>query len=224
MKLIEREIGLEVELKENVVSVVVLEEVSLRLSLLKELYVQMTGKDGNWLLAEKEKNYELSKYVELILEPFSLQLNSKKMRTKLYQDINTIADDCYYLQGLEIHSHICGYLEKLMEKVPYAVKYKEEWNVQELLKMYDVELEDECEDPCEKLFHHIRLVNQVCGTEIFITVNLKQYLTEGQLMELYKLARYSKIQLVMIEFNVGNKKLKDEEIYVLDKDACIITY
>lgn len=224
MKLLERELGLEIELKENVTSVIVLENIALRLSLIEALSLQLTGKEGNWLLVENENRYELSKYVELILEPFSLQLNNKKLKNKLYQDAKMIADDALCLQGLEVHSHICNYLECLLEKMPYPVKYKEEWNVSELLKVYGVELEETFEHIDEKVFDYIRLMNQVCGTKIFITLNLKQYLTETQLLELYKLAGYSKIQLVLIEFQMHDKKLEGEEVYVLDKDNCIIIY
>ena len=224
MRLIERELGLEIELKENVVSVIVVEDVASRLPIVDELYSQMMDKDGNWLLVENEKNYELGKNAEIILEPFSLELNNKKVKTKLYQDIKTIAQDFCFSQGLEVHSHICNYLEKLLERIPYPVKYEEEWNILELLKAYGVELEEESDSICEKLFNYIKLINQVCGIGIFITVNLKQYLTKEQISELYKLAMYSKIQLVLIEFNMLNEKLDCEEIYILDKDKCIITY
>lgn len=224
MKLVERDIGLEVELKENVASVIVLEDINLRISLLEELYSQIAGKDGNWLLVEHEKNYELSKHVELIFEPFSLKLNNKKMKTKLHQDIKVIANDYLGLQGIEIHSHICSYIEILLEKIDYSVKYNNEWDVVEILKAYDIELEECYDNIGEKLYDYIKLMNQVCGIKIFITINLKQYLTEAQLIELYKLAKYIKIQLVLIEFNMHDKKLEDEEIYIIDKDSCIIAY
>lgn len=224
MKLIERELGLEIELKENIISVVVLEDISLRLSLIEALRLQIMGKEGNWLLTESEKSYELSKYVELILEPFSLQLNNKRLKTKLYQDMKSIADDRFYSEGLELHSHICSYLEHILEKIPYPLSYNEEWNVIELFKFYDVELEETCDDICETLFHYIEFMSQVCGVHIFVAVNIKQYLTENQLIELYKLARYSKIQLVLIEFGMYHEKIEGEEIYILDKDDCIITY
>ena len=224
MKLVERELGFVIELRENIVSVIVLENVTDRLSFVEELYSQMLGKEGNWLLVENEKNYELAKKAEMILEPFSLELNNKKMKTKLYQDIKTIAQDDFFLQGLELHGHICSYLEQLLEKIPYPVKYGDEWNILELLKAYGVELEEECDSICEKLFHYIKLMNQVCGIRIFIAVNLKQYLTENQIFELYKLAKYSKIQLVLIEFHMSGEKMECEDIYILDKDKCIITY
>lgn len=224
MRLVERELGLEIELKENVVSVIVVEAVDLRLSMVEELYSQFMGKDGNWLLIENENNYELGKKAEIILEPFTLELNNKRMKARLYQEIKTIAQEFYFSRGLEVHSHICNYLESLFERIPYPIKYEEEWNILELLKAYGVELVEECDNVCEKIFNYIKLINNVCGISIFITVNIKQYLTVKQIFELYKLAMYSKIQLVLIEFNMFNKKYDCEEIYIIDKDSCIITY
>lgn len=224
MKLVERELGLEIELKENVVSVLVVEGIDFRLPMVEELYSQVMGKEGNWLLVENEKNYELAKKAEMILEPFSLELNNKKVKTKLHQDIKVIAQENFLPQGLELHSHICRYLESVLDKIPYPVRYDEEWDISELLKAYGVELAEDCDSIYEKLFNYIKLINQVCGTSIFFAVNLKQYLTERQICELYKMALYSKIQLVIIEFSMSDKKLDCEEIYIIDKDGCIITY
>lgn len=224
MKLIQRELGLEIELKENVVTVLVIEDVSMRLEFIDSLYSQVLGNDGNWLLVENEKDYDLSKKAEIILEPFSLELNNKKVKTKLYHDIKTVSQDFCFSQGLELHSHICSYLEDLLEKIPYPVKYQEEWNILELLKAYGVELEDESDNLCEKLFNYIRLINQVCGISLFIILNIKQYLTKEQIIELYKLASYSKIHLVLIEFNMLYNKESCEEIFVFDEDRCLITY
>lgn len=224
MKLMEREIGLEIELKENKVSVIVIENTTIRLSLVEELYAQITGNDGNWVLVENEKEYDLAKNIDFILEPFTLQLNNRKVKTKLVQDLKVIAEEYFYIQGLEVYSLMCNYLENVLEKVSYPLKYKEEWNSSELFKMFNVELEEECENGYDKLFNYVKLVNQVCGTKIFVMLNMKQYLSENQLSELYKLSQYCKIQLVLIEFNASNPKLECEDVYVLDNDRCIIVY
>lgn len=222
MKLVERELGLVIELKENVVSVIIVENVACRLPIIEGLYSHIMGKDGRWLLVENEKNYELNKNVEMILEPFSIEFNNRKMKTKLYQDIKTISQDGCFSQGLELHSHICNYLENLLERIPYPVKYEEDWNISKLLNAYGVEFVEDCDGICEKLFNYIKLINQVYGIRIFITVNIKQYLTKEQICGLYKLAMYSKIQLILVEFNMLDEKFDCEEIYVLDKDNCII--
>lgn len=223
MKLVEREYGIEVDIKENIVSIIVLEDVKLRLTLINELFSQTSGKEGNWLLFENDKSFDLGKKVELILEPLTLTLNNKKVKTKLYQDIKTIAQDYCFSQGLEVHSQICNYLENMLDKLPYPIKYDEDWDVSEILKAYNVELVEEYDNIFEKLYNYIKLVNTVCGTDIFIMVNIKQYLTDEQITELYKMAAYGKIQLVLIEFSTNNKR-DCEELYILDNDDCVITY
>lgn len=223
MKLVEREYGIEVDIKENIVSIIVLEDVKLRLPLINELFSQTSGNEGNWLLFENDKSFDLGKKVELILEPLTLTLNNKKVKTKLYQDIKTIAQDYCFSQGLEVHSQICNYLENMLDKLPYPVKYDEDWDVSEILKAYNVELVEEYDNIFEKLYNYIKLVNTVCGTDIFIMVNIKQYLTDEQITELYKMAAYGKIQLVLIEFSINNKR-DCEELYILDNDDCVITY
>lgn len=223
MKLVEREYGIEVDIKENIVSIIVLEDVKLRLPLINELFSQTSGNEGNWLLFENDKSFDLGKKVELILEPLTLTLNNKKVKTKLYQDIKTIAQDYCFSQGLEVHSQICNYLENMLDKLPYPVKYDEDWDVSEILKAYNVELVEEYDNIFEKLYNYIKLVNTVCGTDIFIMVNIKQYLTDEQITELYKMAAYGKIQLMLIEFSINNKR-DCEELYILDNDDCVITY
>lgn len=223
MKLVEREYGIEVDIKENIVSIIVLEDVKLRLPLINELFSQTSGKEGNWLLFENDKSFDLGKKVELILEPLTLTLNNKKVKTKLYQDIKTIAQDYCFSQGLEVHSQICNYLENMLDKLPYPIKYDEDWDVSEILKAYNVELVEEYDNIFEKLYNYIKLVNTVCGTDIFIMVNIKQYLTDEQITELYKMAAYGKIQLVLIEFSTNNKR-DCEELYILDNDDCVIIY
>ena len=76
----------------------------------------------------------------------------------------------------------------------------------------------------EKIFNYIKLIADVCRTNIFITVNIKHYLTSEQISELYKLAKYSKIHLILIEFNMCGDKYDCEKVYVIDKDNCIITF
>lgn len=224
MKIIERNIGLEVELKENKIPVIVIEDIAIRLSLINSLYAEAMGKEGNWLIVENEKNYELSKKIEMILEPFSLELNNKKVKTKLYQDIKSISQDFFFSQSLELHSHICNYLENIIEKIPYRFNYNDDWNVLEILKAYGIELDDEGDDIYEKLYNYIKIVNQICGTDVFVILNIKQYLNKSQINELYKLTMYSKIHLILIEFNMHGDKFDCEDIYIIDQDGCIITY
>lgn len=129
-----------------------------------------------------------------------------------------------HMQGLEAHSHICNYLENLFERIEYPLKYEGEWNVLEIFKGYNVELSDENCNTYEKLCDYIKIVNQLCEIGIFFVVNLKQYLSEEQVLELYKIVQYNKIQLVLIEFCMPQTSMECEKMYIIDNDNCIIVY
>lgn len=224
MKLVERELGIELELKENQVSVLIIENISRRLSIINQLYEQVLGQEGTWILVNGEKTYEIRKKCDIILEPFSLELNNRRVRTKLYEEIKEIANEDCYEAGLQLHSYICNYLEVVLQRIPYPIQYNDSWDVNNILKMYNVEILDECNNVYERLLNYIRIMNQICGVQIFIIINLKQFLTETQIVELYKIISYSKINVVLIEFNTSGNRFPQEDIYILDADDCIITY
>lgn len=224
MKLIERELGLEIELKENRISVLVIENISRRLAVIGQLYDQAMGKEGAWMLVEHEHAYDLSKKCDIILELFSLEMNNKKVKAKLYQEMKEVADEACYESGLALHAHICNYLETVLEKIPYPLDYTNAWDVSNILKMYNVKIPEECDDLYEKLLNYIHLMNQICGIQIFVLINAKQFFTKKQILELYKMVSYSKIQLVLIEFDALCSRYPQEDIYILDQDDCIIQY
>lgn len=224
MKLISKDYNLTIEIKENHIPVLVIENVDARLNLINQLNQHISTNSGEWILSDGIKELDLSKKAEIILEPFSIDLNNKKIKSKLYQEIKALADDEFYELGLKLNSDICKYMSCIMDKFPYSLDYDEKWDISNLLKAYSVELSDDCSSLFERLLNYIKLSNQIVGTSIFIVLNAKQYLNHDQLVELYKMSFYSKIQLVLIEFCLIGNKESFEDIYILDEDNCIITY
>lgn len=52
-------------------------------------------------------------------------------------------------------------------------------------------------------------------------VNIKAYLNKQELMELYKVAFYNKINLLLIEMAEG-EMIGEEKVYIIDSDRCLI--
>lgn len=52
-------------------------------------------------------------------------------------------------------------------------------------------------------------------------VNIKAYLNKQELMELYKVAFYNKINLLLIEMAEG-EVTGEEKVYIIDNDRCLI--
>lgn len=59
------------------------------------------------------------------------------------------------------------------------------------------------------------------GIKVLCLVNIKAYLNKQELMELYKVAFYNKINLVLIEMPEG-EMIGEEKVYIIDNDRCLI--
>lgn len=57
----------------------------------KELFEQSNGEEGNFVLSEGEKEISISKFAEIIINPFSINKNDKRILGKLYTRLNDLA-------------------------------------------------------------------------------------------------------------------------------------
>ena len=94
-----------------------------------------------------------------------------------------------------------------------------EWN--DIFKLFHVSIEEDYVNLQEKLISYLRLCAELLNKKLVIFVNLKAYLSEGNLLELYQMAGYFKIQLLLIE-SVEGEALPPEKYFIIDRDQCLI--
>ena len=73
----------------------------------------------------------------------------------------------------------------------------------------------------EKLLSYMKILSGLLEIRILCIVNLKTYLSEEQLKEVYQMAFYCKLQLLLIE-NREQSNLEGEKTYIIDRDRCLI--
>lgn len=89
------------------------------------------------------------------------------------------------------------YFDKLISTVPYNLKYNFEVDLSSLMKAISVETDVECDSLLEKMLQYIKLMNQICGIDIFVIPNLKYYFSTEETMQFYQFAMYNKIYIVL---------------------------
>lgn len=221
MKLVHAEYGIEIELKENQIPVLVIESPEKFSELIQELYLSKQGEEGKFLLSEADKLLNMGKFLELVVNPFAIDVNEKRIVQKLYQEMEAQVQEQLVLETAEIHSRLISYLEEIAGKVTYPVIFDLEQNVLGLMKTYNVRLETESITMLEKLVEYFRLLHQLCRVEVIVCVNLKSYLSEVELRQLYETVFYEKLALILLE-NVQREKVDGERICIMDRDWCII--
>ena len=221
MKLVNTYYNFEVDILENYVTVMSVENHKAYSKLLGDIWHQVNGGEGSFILSDNEKIKNISKEVECIFNPFSLECNNKKVITRLYQELKNQSESILQEEAIKLNCAILEYLERLIMTVPYNLKYNCDMDVSGIMKLYGVEIDNQGEDLLERIVEYIRVISQICSVNTFVFVDIKNYLVKEELIELYKIIFYEKINIVIIE-PIHTDKLEGEKSWIIDKDLCII--
>lgn len=213
--------NLELRLIENAITVLSVEAPSAYQKIMHDFWQQYNGNEGSFILSENGKELKIQKNVECIYNPFSVNLNDKKILTKLYHELSLQGDSLLQEDGIELRESIISYFDKLLNTVPYNITYNFEFELSSIIKALDVQTDSTTDTLTEKLCSYMNLLQQLYGISIFVISNLKCLLQNTDLQLLYEYAEYNKINLIIIE-PIHTPHIKDEKCWIIDKDLCII--
>lgn len=186
-----------------------------------DIIKQIGGGTGEIIFSEKGKEIQIHKTADLIIDPFSITNNEKKLINSLYQEIDKIAAEELYEDTSRINTMIIGYLDSMIEQIPYPVQYEIELDVASLLKLYKVRFDDSEENLISRLLSYCKLAHRVLRTDRFFFINLKLLMTEAELKEFYRELAYEHLLLLDIE-GPYIYHLEGEHCIIIDRDECII--
>lgn len=221
MKITLSEYQLVVELNDEKPALLIVEHPQTLANIIQNLYKEYVGEEGSIIFSDNGKSFPMGKKVMLLLNPFLGDLNDKRLIKALYLKIQEIAKDSSEEAEI-INQHNLAYIEKLIEKMQYDnIIYDFGFSVESLLKMYSVHIEDNYSNLVEYLSEFFKATKELCGIDAIIILNLHQYVTDDELMQLYKMATYYKLKLLVIDSKEPQVSL-GEKTYIIDKDCCNI--
>ena len=214
-------LNLRMEFIENTVNVLVLEDPVQFSEIVYLLKSDEKVLESPFVLSESDKFLQISKEMEIIVDPFSLDFNSRKIQQQLYKEMEIVATE-FDVEKAEVNGRMLYLIEGIQERLQYQnIAYNLEFSWENLLKLYQVHFEPLCESLLEKLVEYIKIASNLLNLKVIGFVNLKLYLTKEQLHYLYEIAFYNKVNLLLIE-NIENTQLEEEKLYIVDRDKCII--
>lgn len=174
--------------------------------------------DEIFLLDESENELNMSKEMYMVFDLFNIDYNSKKIINKIYE---IISDNIAKNQDYEIENmttKLRNYIIQEINELPFEFEMKSELDIPEILKLYNLKIDS---SNYTTILERVELLIDIISTlgiaRILVIPNLKTYLTEKELVELYKYALYNNVKLLLIERNNINK-LKYEEILSIDEE------
>lgn len=201
MRLVSAKYGIDMEIRENMVNVLVVEAPDIFSRVIEELMCQIEGEPGTFILSEQDVIKTISKNADMIVNPFRVDCNEKRIQQKLFQELSVIMNESFGERTVYLQGQIISYLEELLQKVPYPLDFDVEGSMPGLLKMCHVEVVNQGDTLVEKIVNYMKALRQFCAIKVIFAVNLKLYLTLTELMELYKFVFYEKISLMLYHFS-----------------------
>lgn len=222
MKLVHPDYERKLEWKENEIITWIIESPVFFQKIVQELLQQCNGEEGNFVLSDNEKILKIDKTMEIIINPYAITMNQRKILNKVYADITKIACQAeHYMKTQECFGIIENYLAEIEQELPYSFLWNGEQNVTQILKAFDVHLDEIEGNMLERIVQYISILGNLLDISVVVLVNIKSYLDTQELLELYKAADYMKIHLILLE-NKETELLSGETKMILDKDGCEI--
>ena len=221
MKLVNAELFLNIDIEENTPTVLAIENPKVLTSVVSQLYGMCNSGEGDFILSEDGKQLSIERTAEIIINPFQIDFNSRKIQSKLYSELLD-AEVFYSEDKALIQTLIIEYLDKLTQNVPYEMITNElDMDSMKLLKMFEVRIEPQCNSLLEKLVEYTKLLARLLKKGLLVFINISNYLGTEELNALFEICNYNKIKVLLIEhyelclpFHV--------KTYIIDKDKCMI--
>ena len=170
------------------------------------------------LISENDDRIDFKDNAIIMFDLFNVDYNSKSILNKLY---NIIQENIEKNQDLDIEEYKFIIREKIIEEInelPFEFEMKDDYKIVDLLKIYGLKIDFSNYDSIlNRVELMINIISILKVAKILIIPNLKVYLNDKELLELYKYSLYNNIELLLIEHN-SSKKLKYEKVMVIDTD------
>ena len=171
------------------------------------------------VLMKDSKRQKIGKSIFLLTDLFNIDFNSKKIINKIY---NIIEQNIKNKQDDEINKMVIllrNYLIEEINEIPFEFNMNREIEIQDLLKIFNVKIDTSCYiSIIEKIEFIIDIISNLKIAEILVIPNLKAYLTEKELLEIYKYSIYNNIKLLVVESICEDKLLEYEKKNILDEN------
>ena len=181
---------------------------------------KINGIESNeiFLLDEKNQEIKMDKKVYIVLDIFNIDYNSRKVLNKIY---DIIAENIEKNQDYEVEKMVMelrNYIIQEINELPFEFVMKSELEIPEILKLYNLKIDDvNYTSILEKVEILIDIISTLKVADILIIPNLKLFLSNEELVELYKYSLYNNVKLLIIETN-NEEQLKYEKNIIIDEN------
>lgn len=210
----------EINFESNNVAILEVKDTKCFTHIIEAINNAVNGEETNeiFLLDDEFNEINIVKETYMVIDLFNIDFNSKKILNKLYEKI---ADNIEKMEDIEFKNmlvNLRNYIIQEINELPFEFIMKDEPEIVEIFKIYNLKIDMlNYKKTVEKIEFLIDILATLKIATVLIIPNLKMYLSEEELVELYKYSLYNEINLLLIEKNSG-RKLPYERILSIDEN------
>lgn len=210
-----------IQLNENEIIVISIEDKEVFSKFVLDMHNSLNGKSNNFMLFKGLEEVNLSNSLLFVTDYLTLY-SEKKFLTKIYKQLEDKVQDTNLEEEFHvIKNKIFSFVDDVIFDYEIELSQNLDYPLSAVLKLVNVQVENTFATIFESIISFLHLVSALNVAKVVVFINLKQFLSENQLLEIYKTANYQKINIVLIENHVS-LKLDYEKHIILDRDLCEI--
>lgn len=222
MMLVYPPIGLEIDIQNDKVQTVVIENQKMLYEIADDIYCQINGNNGDTVISENYVPLELSRSADIITQFIPFTSNRKDILSAICSELKEKAvNGAFYTATQELYTYIEKYLFDLLEDIDIETDICQPNDITGILKAFDLHIVETDKKLIERLFEFITASRKYKKRKVFITVGLRNYITDREAEDLFQSVLLNGITLICIE-SKATALLKHETRVIIDKDLCII--
>lgn len=219
MKFQYKSFNFKMDFEEKNIFSLIIENKKVYRKIIEDLVNNSNIEDGNIIFSKNNKLIIPEKEIFIFSDYFSFDIN-KFVLTKYYKELKNLSENEFLNETLKIKDILKDYINKLIEN-NYSLKFEDDLDVGQILKAFSIKFE-RSEDLLLNLFEWIKILNEILGYEIFLFINLGNFLSENELVEFSKFIVYNECKVIFLENFYRNKLFEDDNLIVIDNDLCEI--
>lgn len=220
MKLMHPLFSSPIHFRENSIQVLTIEHAPTFRKTVLELTAQAEGGEGRFILSEDGSVLDCGESLRIISDYAHLEQVDKRLAGKLILALIREAHEELALETAQLSLAVQRYLGRLCELADFPVGYDRSENIAALLKAMNFGVDLGHLDAEEALYERISLNNLAVRHLCMVLVHAKAYFSPDELSRLYRMARYRKWNLLLLESHPYPERLEGKEHLLFDRDLC----
>lgn len=151
----------------------------------------------------------------IINDFFNIDLDSKKISTELHKNIISEIDEKMMQELVRDYKKIYSSFNKILHNIDLPLTMIQDFNPEVFIKTLKVSVERK-DELLDNLLLLIDIEKNLNINRALFFINLKQYLTNSELVELYKYSIYSSVPIVLIDSQTYGVTLEYEKKIIID--------